>query len=148
MSLMGFVYRVVWILKALWIVLPETINILRKLPRTNILRCPPKFYHRFMYIAPSSGGPLPNFNLPFKWILRRFEVVFRCLECECCTFRINWWKFIQICQYYTMALICADLVTHCKCLTKISWMLFSPHKACLLSPSKNFANYATVTRDT
>ena len=33
------------------------------------------FYHRFMYIAPSSGEPLPNLNLPFKWILRRFEVV-------------------------------------------------------------------------
>ena len=26
--------------------------------------------------APSSGELLPNLNLPFKWILRRFEVVF------------------------------------------------------------------------
>ena len=33
-----------------------------------------------MYIAPSSGEPLLNLNLPFKWILRRFEVVFSCLE--------------------------------------------------------------------
>ena len=30
-NLMGFVYRVLWILKALWIVLSETINILRDL---------------------------------------------------------------------------------------------------------------------
>ena len=36
-----------------------------------------------MYIAPSSGEPLPNINLPFKWLLRRFEVVLRCLEWEC-----------------------------------------------------------------
>ena len=28
-----------------------------------------------MYIAPSSGEPLPNLNLPFKSIERRFEVV-------------------------------------------------------------------------
>ena len=29
-----------------------------------------------MYIAPSSGETLANLNLPLKWILRRFEVVF------------------------------------------------------------------------
>ena len=29
-SLMAFVYRVLWILKALWIALSETIHILRK----------------------------------------------------------------------------------------------------------------------
>ena len=41
-----------------------------------------------MYIAPSSGHISLNFNMPFKLILRRFEVVFWCLEWECCTF----WK--------------------------------------------------------
>ena len=41
-SLMGFVYRVVWVLKALWIILSETINILRKLHKTNIFGMPPK----------------------------------------------------------------------------------------------------------
>ena len=57
-----------------------------------------------MYIAPSSGHISLNFNMPFKLILRRVEVVFWCLEWECCTF----WKidgtFIQIHQYYTMVL--------------------------------------------
>ena len=37
---------------------------------------PQKNYHRFMYIAPSSDHALLNLNLPFKLILRRFEVVF------------------------------------------------------------------------
>ena len=36
---------------------------------------PPKIYHRLMYIAPSSGHILLNLNLPFKLILKRFEVV-------------------------------------------------------------------------
>ena len=87
-SLMGFVYRVVWALKALWIFLSETINFLRKLHKTNILGCPRKFYHRVMYIAPSSGHISLNLNMLFKFVLRRFEVVFWCLEWECCTF----WK--------------------------------------------------------
>ena len=104
---MGFVYRVLWILKALWIDLPETINILRKLQENKISGCPRKFYHRFMYIAPSSGELLPNFNLLFKGILRRFEVIFWCLKWECCKQSClkNLWKFIQIRQYYTMALV-------------------------------------------
>ena len=42
-----------------------------------------------MYIAPSSGHISLNFNMPLKlFFLRRFEVVFWCLEWECCTF----WK--------------------------------------------------------
>ena len=41
-SLMGFVYRVVWVLKALWIFLSVTINFLRKLHKTNIFGMPPK----------------------------------------------------------------------------------------------------------
>ena len=93
-----------------WIVLSETIHILRKLKNIKFLGCSRKFYHRFMYIPPSSGEPLPSVNLPFKWIVRRFEVVFWCLEWECCTFE-RLMKFIQIHQYYTMAL---TLISKCK----------------------------------
>ena len=39
---MGFVYRVVRVLKALWIILFEIINILRKLLKTNIFGMPPR----------------------------------------------------------------------------------------------------------
>ena len=39
---MGFVYRVAWVLKALWIILSETINILRKFAKNNIFGMPPK----------------------------------------------------------------------------------------------------------
>ena len=49
--------------------------------------CHQKVYHRFMYIAPSSDHSLLTPNLPFKVILREFEVVFWCLEWECCTFQ-------------------------------------------------------------
>ena len=51
-----------------------------------VTRRPWKCYHRFMYIPLSSGEPMPNLNLPFRWIPKRFEVVF-CLEWECCTFK-------------------------------------------------------------
>ena len=54
--------------------------------KLTFLGCPRKFYHRvtgmYMYIAPSSGNISLNFNMPFKLILRRFEVVFWCLEWE------------------------------------------------------------------
>ena len=40
--LMGFVYRFLRVLKALWIILSETIKILRKLHKTNIFGMPPK----------------------------------------------------------------------------------------------------------
>ena len=73
-SLMGFVCRVLWVLKALWIVFSETIDMLRKLHKTKIFGLPLKFYHTFMYIAPSSGHTLLDLNLPFKLILRRSEV--------------------------------------------------------------------------
>ena len=54
-TFMGFVYRVLWIPKALWIVLSEAISILRNLQKhKHILGCPPLVSHRFMYIAPSS----------------------------------------------------------------------------------------------
>ena len=42
---MGLIYRVLWILQALWIVLFETINVLRKLQQQqqqNIFGMPPK----------------------------------------------------------------------------------------------------------
>ena len=74
--------------QALWMVLSETINILRKLPPKNYILfsgCPRKFHHRFMYIVPSSGEPLPNLNSTFIWILWSFEAVFWCLEWECST---------------------------------------------------------------
>ena len=78
-SLMGLVYRVVWDLKALWfLLLSETINFLRKLHKANISGCPRKFYHRVMYIAPSSGHISLNCNMPFKLIqggLRLFSDV-------------------------------------------------------------------------
>ena len=38
------------------------------------LGCPQEFYHRFMCKAPSSGHSLLNLNVPFKVILRKFEV--------------------------------------------------------------------------
>ena len=53
----------------------------------NFRDAPEHFTHRFMNIAPSSGEPLPSLDLPIKWILRRFEVVFWCLEWEYCTFQ-------------------------------------------------------------
>ena len=52
-----------------------------------------------MYIAPSSGHISLNFIMPFKLILRRFEVVFWCLEWECSTFwKIdgNWIKSLTL----------------------------------------------------
>ena len=85
-SLMGFVYRVVWVLKALWIVFVWNHQYFDFffVHKTNIFGMLPKIYHRVMYIAPStwtcSCHELLNLNLPFKLILRRFEVVFRCLE--------------------------------------------------------------------
>ena len=41
----------------------------------------------YVHIAPSSGKPLLNLNLPFKFILRRFGGVSWCLEWECCIFQ-------------------------------------------------------------
>ena len=46
-----------------------------------------EIYYKFMYIAPSSDWSLLTLDLPFKVILRRFKVVFWCLEWECCTFQ-------------------------------------------------------------
>ena len=46
---------------------------------------PQEFYHRFMYIASSSGCSLLTLNLPLKVIVGRFEIVFN-VGWECCTF--------------------------------------------------------------
>ena len=75
-SVMGFAYRAVWVLKALWIFLSETINFLRKLNTANIFWMPPKILPcRVMYIVPSSGHISLNSNMPLiKLILRMFEV--------------------------------------------------------------------------
>ena len=48
---------------------------------------PREFYHRFMYIAPSTDHSLIILNLPFQVILSKFEVVFWCLEWEWYTFQ-------------------------------------------------------------
>ena len=103
---MGFVliYRVVWALKALWIISSETINILRKLRRKKKLGCPRKCFHRVMYIAPSSGHEWLNLNLSLELILMRFEAVFWCLEWQCCTFeQIDEKSFKSTNWYYAMA---------------------------------------------
>ena len=70
---MGFVYRFWWILKSLWIILSEIINILRK-KRKKIFEIPLRIYHRFMFIAPCSDGSLLNLNVPFKLILQIFRL--------------------------------------------------------------------------
>ena len=62
---MGFVYRVLWFLMSLWIVLSETITILRKLHEVKIFGIP-IFLTRVMYIAPFSGHTLFNLNLCLK----------------------------------------------------------------------------------
>ena len=107
--LIGFVYRVVRVLKALWIFFffwnhPVFWENCIKLTFSG---CPRKFFHRVMYIPPSSGHISLNFIMPFEVDSN---------EVWCCflmsgvrmlyTFLKDWWNFIQIHQYYTMALIC------------------------------------------
>ena len=75
----------------------ETINYSFRNLQNIFGMLPKNFPYRFMYIAPSNGGhSLLNLNLPFVLILRRFEVVFWCLDWECCTFKRSYRKFIQI----------------------------------------------------
>ena len=64
-----------------------------KKKRKSIVTC--------MYIAPSSGHELLNLNLHFKLIQRRFEGFFFRSEVRMQHFLKDWWKFIQIHQYYT-----------------------------------------------
>ena len=58
----GLVYTVLWILKEGWIVLSETINILRNLGE-EIIGAPHNFTMDFMHIAPSSDRSLLTLNL-------------------------------------------------------------------------------------
>ena len=53
-----------------------------------------KFYHRFMYIASPSHYSWLTLNMPFRVILRRFEVVFWCIEWEC-------WLFKRLLKIYS-----------------------------------------------
>ena len=103
---MGFVYKGLWILKALWIILSETIHILGKLQqKINFSGYPPKSIIGLCTLL--------NLNLPFKWILllKGFKVLMS--EVRMLHVFKDWWKFIQIHPYYTMALIkywpCAKL---------------------------------------
>ena len=62
--------------KSLVNLLSETIHNLRKLKRKKkltFLGCPGKSYHKFMYIAPSSGHSSLNIDLPFNLILKRLR---------------------------------------------------------------------------
>ena len=76
-SLMGFVYRVVWALKPLWIFLSESLKpsiFWENCIKLTFSGCPRKFYHRVMYIAPSSGHISLNLNMLFKFILRSLRL--------------------------------------------------------------------------
>ena len=57
-----------------------------------------------LYIAPASDHSLLTISLPSRVILRRFEVVFVMSGVRMLHFLKDWYKFIQIHQYYTMAL--------------------------------------------
>ena len=94
-SVMNFVYRVLWILKAVWIVLSETINILRNLPPPPKKRGMPPIILPYIYvIAPSSDHSFLSLNLPFK-LMSGVRILH---------FSKDWWKFFQIHQYYAMAI--------------------------------------------
>ena len=102
-SLIGFVYRVVRVLKALWILLSETIYLRKNCIKLTFSGCPRKFYHRVMYIAPSSGHISLNFNTP-KIDSKEVWGCFLMSGVRMLHFLKDWWKFIQIHQYYTVAL--------------------------------------------
>ena len=77
---MGFICRV------LWIILSVIRNILRYLPQTKKIQVPHLPPPREFWLPPVVIHCWPSMCL-FKVILRQFEVVFRCLEWECCTFQ-------------------------------------------------------------
>ena len=143
---LGNKYRGVFILNGLTIETCSTNTVLTVIKlnssssqRCRVSGCPQEFYHWVMYIALSSGHIFLNLNLPSKLILRRFEVVFWCLEWEWCTF----WKIDgihQIYQYYmyTMALksIIKSKVIHVQVHYCIS---------CYFREGFIFANFASQT---
>ena len=59
-----------------------------------------------MYIVPSSGEALLNPNLPFWMDSKEIWSCFLMSGVGMLHFLKDWWKLIQIHQYYTMALIC------------------------------------------
>ena len=84
---MAFVYIILWILKALWIILSETI---KKKAKYLTFWDAPKFYQRFMYMYTCSslkGSLKLTVNMCFKMIIRRSEAVFWCLEWEYSLFK-------------------------------------------------------------
>ena len=103
-----------------------------------------------MYIAPSSGHISLNCNMPFKFILRRFEVDFWCMEWECCTFwKIDGYSFkstntILWLQWCT--LIVDGYSSHVTVQVFSTDQLFAPCKAVLRIKHKlwHSANHASV----
>ena len=66
-----------------WIILQEVKNLI--MGSLTCIGCDSPIRLK-AYIAHSSGRSLMNLNLPFKLSLRWFEVVFWCLQWECCAF--------------------------------------------------------------
>ena len=85
--------------------------------------CPREFYHRFIYIAPSSTHSLLTLKLPLKWFKGGFRLFTDVWGENAALFK-RLMKFIQMHQYYTMALRCHNklkkLVLYFAIL-KISW---------------------------
>ena len=54
----------------------ETINIFKKLHKTNTFGMPSENVVVYVNVAPNNDNELLNRNLPFKLILRMFEAVF------------------------------------------------------------------------
>ena len=100
---MGFVYRFYELSKPCESLCLKSI-IWEKWIKLTFSGCPRKFYHRFMYIAPSSGHALLNLNVPLKFDSKEVWGCFLMSGVRMLLFLKDWWKFIQIHQYYTMAL--------------------------------------------
>ena len=76
-----------------------------------------------MYVIPSSGHISLNFNMPFKLILKGGLRLFSDVWSENAAFFEDWWKFIHIHQYYTMALKDYHLSVMCVILwTSLLWV--------------------------
>ena len=61
--------------------------------------CTQEFYHRFLCTTPSCDHSWLTLKLPFKIILRKFEVVFLIMSGVRMYFSKDWWKFTQIHEY-------------------------------------------------
>ena len=80
---MGFIlYSILWILKVFWVVLSE--NIKKKQKKGAKIKTFWDAPENFTLCTPFSACPTSMFLFLF---LRRLEVVFWCLEWECCTFQ-------------------------------------------------------------